>query len=207
MDLSCNETMINDAENEYNIYMEYPSDGKSSATSADSDQSQQQPLQAIKLYSNACEDKTFLNDRCLKNLLTSQKRYKTPSCGYFNTVQKTLTPQMRKIVAEWVIEVSVEIAFFPSLNGDICVAEREEEEVTRKVNCSASSCRGFNSLLIAPTSPSARPERGQIKFHVAFAFFSGLINAHQSPLNDQPHEGQSILRRGSKNSSTPRFVA
>lgn len=107
--------MINDAENEYNIYMEYPSDGKSSATSADSDQSQQQPLQAIKLYSNACEDKTFLNDRCLKNLLTSQKRYKTPSCGYFNTVQKTLTPQMRKIVAEWVIEVSVEIAFFPLL--------------------------------------------------------------------------------------------
>lgn len=108
MDLSCNETMHNDVENEYNIYLEYPSDEKSSATSG-SDQTQQPSLQSAgiaKLYSNACADPTFLKDRCLKNLLTSQKRYKTPSCGYFNTVQKTLTPQMRKIVAEWVIEVS-----------------------------------------------------------------------------------------------------
>lgn len=108
MDLSCNETMINDVENEYNIYVEYPSDGKP-ATSA-SDQNMQQPIQSAgiaKLYSNACADPTFLKDRCLKNLLTSQKRYKTPSCAYFNSVQKTLTPQMRKIVAEWVIEVSL----------------------------------------------------------------------------------------------------
>jgi hypothetical protein len=114
MDLSCNETMINDVENEYNIYVEYPSssDEKSSATSA-GDQNQQPTLQITsssgiaKLYSNACADPTFLKDRCLKNLLTSQKRYSTPSCTYFNTVQKTLTPQMRKIVAEWVIEVSL----------------------------------------------------------------------------------------------------
>jgi hypothetical protein len=125
MDLSCNETMINDAENEYNIYVEYQSDGKSSATSAGSDQSLQQPLQSTKLYSNACEDPTFLKDRCLKNLLTSQKRYTTPSCGYFNTVQKTLTPQMRKIVAEWVIEVS---AHKFSFNGVICVVELNERK-------------------------------------------------------------------------------
>lgn len=108
MDLVCNETMINDVENEYNIYVEYQSDGKSSTTSGE-DQSQQPSLQSsgmAKLYSNACPDPTFLKDRCLKNLLTSQKRYKTPTCTYFNTVQKTLTPQMRKIVAEWVIEVS-----------------------------------------------------------------------------------------------------
>jgi hypothetical protein len=109
MDLSCNETMINDVENEYNIYLEYPSDEKS-ATSA----GEQQPILQTtsssgiaKLYSNACADPTFLKDRCLKNLLTSQKRYNTPSCAYFNTVQKTLTPQMRKIVAEWVIEVNL----------------------------------------------------------------------------------------------------
>lgn len=117
MDLSCNETMINDAENEYNIYVEYPSDEKS-ATSA-GDQKQQQSIKSTgiaKLYSNACADPTFLKDRCLSNLLTSQKRYKTPSCAYFSTVQKTLTPQMRKIVAEWVIEVSL----FP-FNGVICV--------------------------------------------------------------------------------------
>lgn len=110
MDLSCNETMINDVENEYNIYVEYPSDEKL-ATSA-GDLNLQPTLQTTsssgigKLYSNACADPTFLKDRCLKNLLTSQKRYNTPSCAYFNTVQKTLTPQMRKIVAEWVIEVS-----------------------------------------------------------------------------------------------------
>lgn len=107
MDLSCNETMINDVENEYNIYVEYPSDEKS-ATSV-GDPNQQPTVQSTglaKLYSNACADPTFLKDRCLKNLLTSQKRYNTPSCAYFNTVQKTLTPQMRKIVAEWVIEVS-----------------------------------------------------------------------------------------------------
>ena len=110
MDLSCNETMTNDVENEYNIYMEYPSDEKRS-TSA-SDQNNQllsiPPSKGIaKLYSNACPDPTFLNDRCLQNLLISQERYKTPSCAYFNTIQKTLTPQMRKIVVEWVIEVSL----------------------------------------------------------------------------------------------------
>ena len=105
--------MIND-ENEYNLYVEYQSDEKP-ATSAGNIQQQQQPtgqaqLGSIgigKLYSNACTDPTFLRDRCLKNLLTSQKRYKTPSCSYFNSIQKTLTPQMRKIVAEWVIEVSL----------------------------------------------------------------------------------------------------
>lgn len=112
MDLSCNETMINDVENEYNIYVEYPTSDEKSATSAG--EQTQQPTQQqtsstgiAKLYSNACADPTFLKDRCLNNLLTSQKRYSTPSTAYFNTVQKTLTPQMRKIVAEWVIEVSL----------------------------------------------------------------------------------------------------
>ena len=103
MDLSCNETIINDVENEYNIYVEY-SDGKS-ATSAEQQQTSSTGIG--KLYSNAYPDPTFLKDRCLNNLLTSQKRYSTPTTTYFNTVQKSLTPQMRKIVAEWVIEVSL----------------------------------------------------------------------------------------------------
>lgn len=108
MDLSCNETMIND-ENEYNLYVEYQTEEKPATSAGSQDLLQQQPVQQndmAKLYSNACTDPTFLRDRCLKNLLTSQKRYKTPSCAYFNTIQKSLTPQMRKIVAEWVIEVS-----------------------------------------------------------------------------------------------------
>lgn len=104
MDLSCTETMINDIENQYTS--DYSSDGKS-ATSTSAGSSNGLPKKPLaKLYSNACEDQTFLKDRCLKNLLTSQKRYNTPSCDYFNTIQKPLTPQMRKIVAEWVIEVS-----------------------------------------------------------------------------------------------------
>lgn len=120
MDLSCNETMINDVENEYSVYVEYSSDEKSTSAG-----DQQQPLLQstgmAKLYSNACADPTFLKDRCLKNLLTSQKRYATPSCSYFNTVQKALTPQMRKIVAEWVIEVSFHYSTYLGFNGVICV--------------------------------------------------------------------------------------
>lgn len=124
MDLSCNETMINDVENEYNIYVEFRTDDEKSSTSSSATsvvgaqennhhqaQLQMHSSSIAKLHSNACADPTFLNDRCLKNLLTSQVRYKTPSCNYFNTVQKTLTPQMRKIVAEWVIEVS-EMLFY-----------------------------------------------------------------------------------------------
>lgn len=106
MDLSCNETMINDIENQYTS--DYSSDGKS-ATSTSAGSRDEQPKKPLaKLYSNACEDQTFLKDRCLKNLLTSQKKYSTPSCDYFNTIQKPLTPQMRKIVAEWVIELCEE---------------------------------------------------------------------------------------------------
>jgi hypothetical protein len=111
MDLSCNETMIND-ENEYNLYGDFQSEGGKSATSANAQEHHnlqatiQQQNGIAKLY--ACNDPTFLRERCLKNLLVSQKRYKTPPCTYFNTIQKTLTPQMRKIVAEWVIEVSFE---------------------------------------------------------------------------------------------------
>lgn len=106
MDLSCNETMIND-ENEYNLYVEYQSEEKPTTSASVQDQQQTQQQSGIaKLYSNACNDPTFLRERCLKNLLVSQKRYRTPTCGYFGTTQKSLTPQMRKIVAEWVIEVS-----------------------------------------------------------------------------------------------------
>lgn len=129
MDLSCNETMINDVENEFNIYVEYPSDGKSSSATSAGDQQQPTLHQSSgigKLYSNACPDPTFLKDRCLKNLLTSQQRYKTPSCAYFNSVQKTLTPQMRKIVAEWVIEVSILLTYF---NGVICATIEKEVNV------------------------------------------------------------------------------
>lgn len=137
MDLSCNETMINDVENEYSVYVEYSSDEKSTSAG---DQSQQPSLlqsrTGIAKLSNACADPTFLKDRCLKNLLTSQKRYATPSCSYFNTVQKALTPQMRKIVAEWVIEVSFSFIqhTFQCLTVSFVCCLLTRKEVEQEVN-------------------------------------------------------------------------
>lgn len=54
----------------------------------------------------AYPDPVLLNDeRVLQNLLKTEERY-TPSCPYFECGQRELTPQMRKIVAEWMLEVS-----------------------------------------------------------------------------------------------------
>ncbi|XP_067012388.1 G1/S-specific cyclin-D2 [Anabrus simplex] len=56
----------------------------------------------------AYPDPVLLGDeRVLQNLLRTEERY-TPSSSYFECVQKDLTPQMRKIVAEWMLEVCVE---------------------------------------------------------------------------------------------------
>ncbi|KAL5276237.1 CCND3 family protein [Megaselia abdita] len=55
----------------------------------------------------AVVDKTFLHDRCLENLLKDEDRHKTV-CSYFYTVQKDITPPMRKIVADWMMEVCFE---------------------------------------------------------------------------------------------------
>lgn len=62
-------------------------------------------------YETGCEyrayaDPVLLNDeRVLQNLLHMEERY-CPSSSYFDCVQKDLTPQMRTIVAEWMMEVS-----------------------------------------------------------------------------------------------------
>lgn len=114
MDLSCNEIMnLNDVENEDSenyIYQEQVGTNSHLQSNQIQPQIQQQSV-ITKLYFEACEDPTFLNDRCLENLLTSEKRYPTPPCFYFNTIQKNLTPHMRRLVAEWVIEVS-ELEFY-----------------------------------------------------------------------------------------------
>jgi hypothetical protein len=151
MDLSCNETMINDVENEYNIYVEYPTSDEKSATSAgEQNQPTQQSSSGIaKLYSNACADPTFLKDRCLNNLLTSQKRYSTPSTAYFNTVQKTLTPQMRKIVAEWVIEVS--LSFY--LTVPFVLTGRKSEFESQQPNTQKVNCTTLLRKLCFPPGP------------------------------------------------------
>uniref|UniRef100_A0A336K757 CSON011294 protein n=1 Tax=Culicoides sonorensis TaxID=179676 RepID=A0A336K757_CULSO len=52
----------------------------------------------------AIEDPAFLQDRCLENLLKREDK-QSSGCSYFNTIQKDITPKMRKIVAEWVLEI------------------------------------------------------------------------------------------------------
>ncbi|XP_069679168.1 G1/S-specific cyclin-D2-like [Periplaneta americana] len=53
----------------------------------------------------AYADPVLLNDeRVLQNLLNTEEKY-SPSSSYFECVQTDITPQMRKIVAEWMLEV------------------------------------------------------------------------------------------------------
>lgn len=53
----------------------------------------------------AYADPALLNDeRVLRNLLSEEERF-APSSSYFQCVQKELSPDMRRIVAEWLMEV------------------------------------------------------------------------------------------------------
>lgn len=54
----------------------------------------------------AYDDPTLLQDRVLKNLLKTEDRYVIPYTSCL-TVQQEVTPEMRKIVAEWMMEVRV----------------------------------------------------------------------------------------------------
>ncbi|XP_034187845.1 cyclin D isoform X1 [Osmia lignaria lignaria] len=47
------------------------------------------------------------DDRVLQNLLKTEERY-APSSSYFECVQRDISPLMRKIVAEWMLEVCEE---------------------------------------------------------------------------------------------------
>lgn len=53
----------------------------------------------------AYDDPILLKDRVLKNLLSTEDRY-TLNCTSFPSVQHEVTADMRKIVAEWMMEVS-----------------------------------------------------------------------------------------------------
>jgi hypothetical protein len=58
------------------------------------------------LESRAYPDPVLLDDgRVLANLLKTEELY-TANSSYFQCVQKDITPSMRKIVAEWMLEVS-----------------------------------------------------------------------------------------------------
>lgn len=54
----------------------------------------------------ACKDPTFLTDRCLENLLKAEeKNLNHCNESSYLSQQKDITPAMRKIVAEWMLEV------------------------------------------------------------------------------------------------------
>ncbi|TMW50272.1 hypothetical protein DOY81_004653 [Sarcophaga bullata] len=59
---------------------------------------------SLDYVNTATEDPTFLTDRCLENALKAEEKRPQPICTYFKTVQKDITPPMRKIVAEWMME-------------------------------------------------------------------------------------------------------
>uniref|UniRef100_A0A1I8QDW0 Uncharacterized protein n=1 Tax=Stomoxys calcitrans TaxID=35570 RepID=A0A1I8QDW0_STOCA len=63
---------------------------------------------SLDYVNTATEDPTFLTDRCLENALKAEEKRPQPICTYFKTVQKDITPPMRKIVAEWMMEVCAE---------------------------------------------------------------------------------------------------
>lgn len=92
MDLLCTESI--------NSVTEAGGDQLSSSNSA----TQQTPME-VRL-NTAVKDPTFLDDRCLENLLKSEERHARQHSNYFATVQKDITPDMRRVVAEWIIDVS-----------------------------------------------------------------------------------------------------
>lgn len=53
----------------------------------------------------AAADPVLLRRRVLDNLLRTEERYAV-TANYFGTVQTEITPQMRRVVAEWMLEVS-----------------------------------------------------------------------------------------------------
>ncbi|XP_036227655.2 G1/S-specific cyclin-D2 isoform X1 [Bactrocera oleae] len=73
------------------------------------------PSRDLGFVNNATVDPIFLTDRCLENALKAEEKLPQPVCTYFKTVQKDITPPMRKIVAEWMMEV--------------CAEEKSQEEV------------------------------------------------------------------------------
>ncbi|KAG8230112.1 hypothetical protein J437_LFUL007658 [Ladona fulva] len=65
----------------------------------------------------AYEDPNLLNDeRVFQNLLKAEERISPSPSSYFDCVQTELTPNMRKIVAEWMLEFVI-----PARTGE-CLA-------------------------------------------------------------------------------------
>lgn len=76
-------------------------------STSNSNTAAQQVQMEVRL-NTAVKDPTFLNDRCLENLLKSEELHEWQRCNYFATVQKDISPRMRQVVAEWIIDLCEE---------------------------------------------------------------------------------------------------
>ncbi|XP_034135775.1 G1/S-specific cyclin-D isoform X2 [Drosophila guanche] len=70
-------------------------------------QSKSDPL-GSNYVNTAIGDPTFKSDRCLENALKAEEKHQQIVETYFRTVQRDITPAMRKIVVEWMMEVCAE---------------------------------------------------------------------------------------------------
>lgn len=59
---------------------------------------------AVRAHRAAAPDPVLLRRRVLDNLLRTEERYAV-TANYFGTVQTEVTPHMRRLVAEWMLEV------------------------------------------------------------------------------------------------------
>ncbi|XP_075154420.1 cyclin D [Haematobia irritans] len=115
---SCHSGKLTCEENANNTYLETcapPSQGYQQKQHSNSGVSPVQNVhnnnfinRSLDYVNTATEDPTFLTDRCLENALKAEEKRPQPICTYFKTVQKDITPPMRKIVAEWMMEVCAE---------------------------------------------------------------------------------------------------
>lgn len=59
----------------------------------------------------ASVDPTFLTERCLENLLKSEETH--PTVNFYSNTNSEITPKMRRIVAEWMMEVNALFIILP----------------------------------------------------------------------------------------------
>merc|ERR1712242_552464 len=57
---------------------------------------------------SSCDSIILKDDRVLQNLLRNEERYMPRTPDYFTNVQVEVKPHMRKIVADWMLEVTNE---------------------------------------------------------------------------------------------------